>query len=181
MSTLNRTIISGAHLGFARDGVTFSAAPVSATNMPTANDATYEDLGRCESLEISSKVDDLELVAPISSGGQYRLAETIPIEQQIMLKAVMQQWNQIFLEALFLAAGAVTVGTAFTPMRQSTKTRGWLQCVQYDHANTERFRHYFYVEITVEKMNSAKKEYKCEPTFKVLDNSSGTVKVVALS
>ncbi len=181
MSTLNKTIISGAHLGFARDGVTYSGQPVSASNMPVADDSTYEDLGRCESLEIGSKVDDLELSAPIASGGQYRLAETIPVEQSITLKALMQQWNQIFLEALFLASGAITVGTPFTPMRQSVKTRGWLQVKQYDHANQERFRHYFYVEITVDKMMSAKKEYKCEPTFKVIDNATGTSKVVALS
>jgi hypothetical protein len=181
MALLNKTIISGAHLGFSRNGADDSGTPVSSSHKPAADSALYEDLGPCESLEIEQKIDELKLKAPVSGGGRYRMRETIPLSQEMSLKAKFQQWNQHFLEALFLGSAALAVGTAFQPLKQAAKITGWLQVIQYDQGDTERFRHYFYVEITVSKMSTGEKQYMVEPEFTVLDNTSGTVKVVSLS
>lgn len=181
MALLNKTIISGAHLGFARNGASHAGGTTSSSSAPAADDAAYEDLGPCEELVIEQKIDELKLKAPVSGGGRYRMRETIPLAQELSLKCKFQQWNQHFLEALFLLSGAPSIGTTYQPMKQSAKITGWLQVIQFDHADVERFRHYFYVEITVSKMDTGEKKYMVEPEFTVLDNTSGTVKIVNLS
>ena len=181
MAILNKTTIQGAHLYFARNGADDGGTPVSSSHAPAHGAGVLEELGAVESCDISNKIDELKLKAPVSGGGRYRTRQTIPLSQELMLKCKMQQANQLTFEGLFLVAGAITVGTAQQPLKQSAKITGWIELLTYDHADEETLRLFLYVELSVKSYKLSEKEYSNELEIEVLDNSLNTAKVVDLT
>ena len=183
MPLVNRTIILGNTLKFVRDGVSDTnedpAVNVSATHVPDAGSPVWESFGVVEDMEISNKVDQLRLKAP--STGRYRLRKTIPLGQELMIKATMQDVNQLAMESLFLLAGAITIGTPQEPMKQSAPVTGWVFLSQADQTDTAINLCFLRVELKVNSHKSAEKEYKYTAEFEVLGNSLNTYELDALA
>jgi len=168
MAITLKTSILGSKIYFARDGADDGGTATSSSHKPATDSAAYLELGNCESGSFSNKVESIRIKRP--SPGRYRLAKTIPVGQEIHLKMMMQDISQIVIEALMLTAGALTVGTAAQPMKQSAKITGWLKVVQSDQADTDSVDHFMWVELTVTQLPFGEKEYKVEIDAELLDN-----------
>lgn len=183
MALVTRTVIIGNTLKFVRDGLSDTnedpAVNVSATHVPDAGSPVWESFGVVEDLEISNKVESLRLKAP--STGRYRLRKTIPLSQELMLKASMQDANQLAFESLFLLAGAITIGTPAEPMKQAAPITGWVYLSQADQTDTVINLIFLRVEFKVTSHKSAEKEYKYTAEFEVLGNALNTYELDAFA
>ncbi len=179
MAITLKTAILGAKVYFARDGADDASTPVSSSHKPAANAAVYLELGHCESGDVSNKVESIRIKRP--SPGRYRLAKTIPVNQEIHVKMMMQEISEVVWEAIMLSAGALTIGTAAQPMKQSASITGWLNIVLSDQADTDSVDLFLWAEISVKGYKFAEKEYKVEVDAELLDNSLNTVKVASLT
>lgn len=182
MALLKKTLILGAHAYFVRNGADDSGTPVSSSHKPSSDSSVlYEHLGYVMDGAIMRKSDDLEIMAPRSSGYAYVKAETIPLDQRLAVKLTLGQVNQYTIEALMGLAGAITVNTAQQPLVQDNKITGWLKLDVGDHRDTQRLIHILYCEISVNELKLAQKEHKHTLDVEVLDNASNTVNLVSLS
>lgn len=183
MALINRTIILGNTLKFVRDGVSDTnedpAVNVSSSHVPDAGSAVWESFGVVEDAEISNKVDALRLKGP--NTGRYRLRKTIPLSQELMIKCTMQDVNQLALESLLLLGGAIVIGTAQEPMKQSAPITGWIYLSQADQTDTAINLMFLRVELKVTSHKSAEKEYKYTAEFEVLGNSLNTYELDAFT
>lgn len=173
---VNRTVILGVKtLAFARDGV----GGVSSSSKPANADALYISLGRVEKGEIMPKSEDI--VIRNASSGTYGEEFSIPMGKELSLSFTMQNINQILMEALYLASGAITVATPLQPMEQPASIKGWLEVERYDHTGTSTISEHVWCELSVPKMDTAEKSYSLELIVDVLKNTSNTLNIVALA
>lgn len=184
MALVNRTIVIGSHLFFAREGAEETVGGedevVSPAYKPLTASALYEELGAIETLDITSKTDNLRLKAPAQGGGAYKLRKLIPLSQELTLKAKVQDYNQLAFESLFLLAGPITIATPQQPLKQSKPITGWLKVEQRDHTDTLISTLFLWVALMVSTQKNAEKEYSYEVTVEVLDNALNTFNLAAL-
>lgn len=185
MPLVNRTVILGNHIWFAREGATEmigeDTETVSATYQPLTGSALYEEMGAVETFGITNKTDSLILKAPPTGRGAYRRRKSIPLSQELTLKAKVQDANQLVMESIFLLAGAITIGTAQQPLKQSKPITGWLKIEQRDQTDTLINTMFLWVEMMVTEGKSAEKEYAYDITWEVLDSALNTYELEALA
>ena len=181
MALVTRTVILGIKtLEFAREGLADALlGNVASDHKPALAADVYESLGRVEKASVKRTVEELEVRN--ASSGTYGEEFSIPMSQKMELMFTLQNINQIVIEDLYLASGAITVGTPLQPMAQTAKIRGWLHVVRADQTGTETLLEFLWVELSVESMDTAEKNYTCELKVKVLKNALNTVEIDALA
>ena len=181
----NRTIILGNHIWFAREGATETIETVEHTvavdYQPLTASDLYEEMGAVETFGIANKIDSLILKAPPTGRGSYRRRKSIPLSQELTLKAKVQDANQLVFESIFLLAGAITIGTAQQPLKQSKPITGWLKIEQRDQTDTLINTMFLWVEMMVTEAKSAEKEYAYDITWEVLDSALNSYELEALA
>lgn len=177
---VTRTVILGVkEILFARDGAEDGEDTVSETHKPLADSDAYESLGRVEKSAISNKREELKIRN--AKTGKYGTEMTIPTNQELMFEFTMQNINQLFVEALYLTSGPITVATPAQPMNQEVTIKGWLQVLRFDHTNTGTITDVIWCELTVPKMDHNEKAYTVDLMATCLRNTLNTVNIPALA
>ncbi|WP_156345774.1 hypothetical protein [Verrucomicrobium spinosum] len=148
---------------------------------PATDSELYEAMGAVETFGVTNKADALVLKAPPVGRGTYRRRKSIPLSQELTLKAKLQDANQLVMESIFLLAGAITIGTAQQPLKQSKPITGWLKIEQRDQTDTLINTMFLWVEMMVTEGKSAEKEYAYDVTWEVLDSELNTYNLNALT
>lgn len=170
-------MILGAEVFFARDGASDSPSTVSKTQKPASNSAAWLSLGKVLDFSFTPKIDELIIRAPVDGGGHYEDDETIVTGQQLLFSFTLKQHSELTFESIFLGEGAVTLGTAFTPLKQAEKIKGFFKITAADQTDTGILENYLWANFSVEQLQMAEKQYQVKVNGRVLSNSLNTIKV----
>jgi hypothetical protein len=182
MALNQRTVILGVKtLRFVRNGTTDGEDTVGAAHAPETNplSALYESLGDVESATIEAREEALTLRSPRS--GAYKKRKSIPLGQETMIRATLQDATQITFESLFRFSGAITVGTGQIPNRQSEPVTGWIWLELWDQTRTKTVEVLVYAELRVNQLQVAERQYSHELMIDVLENDLNLINLAALA
>jgi hypothetical protein len=137
MPLTQRTIISGAHAFFFRDGDAYTvpgAGTASRIAKPGPTDPVWISLGVLEEATVSIDGQDIKIFAP--TPGRQRLWDVITTKDELMIKFSAAELSAFMIETLFRTLALTGASTQFNPLEGKTK-KGWLKFQAYDQADAQ--------------------------------------------
>jgi len=133
-----KTLALSHHLYFVREGDTIDGTTVSSTAKPDNDPAeNWPKMGIVKQPRVSNNSTEIEDWE--GQPGRLGLVDVHLVKQDITVRWTFDQLNELALEIIWGAAGAIDLGApgngVFGVNRQTAPVKGWAKMQSYDQAN----------------------------------------------